>query len=169
LIVLILALAGGAFVASLYKQLRDSENHIGVIIERAHDAFISMNSGGAVTEWNKEAEATFGWTREEIVGQSMEERIIAPSARNSFHRMLADSLKRGESQASNRRIEITTLHKDGHEFPAELSIAANRLGKHHIFTSFLRDITQRKLYVEQIQQQQSELEVRNREIERANH
>jgi two-component system cell cycle sensor histidine kinase/response regulator CckA len=44
----------------------------------------------------------------------------------------------------NRRIEITAVHKDGHEFPVEISVSPARIGEAYIFSAFVRDITERR-------------------------
>jgi signal transduction histidine kinase len=44
----------------------------------------------------------------------------------------------------NKRIEITALHSDGHEFPIELAITPMKFGASWTFSAFLRDITERK-------------------------
>lgn len=44
----------------------------------------------------------------------------------------------------NTRTEITALHRDGHEFPAELTLSPLRLGRTYLFNSFIHDISERK-------------------------
>ena len=44
----------------------------------------------------------------------------------------------------NKRIEITALHRDGREFPVELTISARERDGQHVFNGFLHDITDRK-------------------------
>ena len=50
----------------------------------------------------------------------------------------------GEGPILNSRIEITGLHRDGHEFPVELSITAVNTAGEYEFSGFIRDITQQK-------------------------
>ena len=37
----------------------------------------------------------------------------------------------------NRRIEIEALHRDGHEFPVEMTVSALRVGEQYVFNAFL--------------------------------
>ena len=53
-------------------------------------------------------------------------------------------LATGEGPVLNQRIEITSLHRDGHEFPIELSITPLKMAGKHEFTAFIRDITDQK-------------------------
>jgi diguanylate cyclase (GGDEF)-like protein/PAS domain S-box-containing protein len=50
----------------------------------------------------------------------------------------------------NSRVRITAVHKDGREVPVELSIGALRHDGAYHATAFLRDITERVLYEQQI-------------------
>ncbi len=48
---------------------RRSEDHFRSILDTAQDAFISIDADDRITFWNKQAEATFGWTRETVLGR----------------------------------------------------------------------------------------------------
>jgi PAS domain S-box-containing protein len=124
--------------------LRASEERTRLIVEAALDAVITMDRAGLVSGWNPRAEATFGWTRQEILGRSLADTIIPESYREAHHRGLARYLQTGEGPVLNRRIEITALHRDGHEMPVELSITPLQ-GDHSVtFAAFVRDITDRQ-------------------------
>src|SRR5439155_24490314 len=41
-------------------------------------------------------------------------------------------------------VELPALHRDGHEFPAELSIWHTSSGRKYLFNAFVRDISERK-------------------------
>ena len=172
LLVAVLAIGAGGFVASLYKKLRDAEIQSSFIIEKANDAFISMDSHGVITEWNPQAEKMFGWTRSEAIGKRVEDTVIPSDSRGNHRRGLTEFLKTGQSQILNKLIEITAIHRDGHQFPVELSISPIRQGKRHTFHAFLRDITARreadngiKRLNEDLQRRSADLEQINRELE----
>ena len=168
LLIMGLALAAGSFIASVYKQLRDAEQLTAVVIEQAHDAFISINEDGVITEWNREAESTFGWTRAEALGRELDQMILPESMRERHRLGIAHFLSSGESALFNRRLELSALHRDGQEFPVEVSISPIRLGSHYIFAAFLRDITEQKHTQVRMEAHSRELESRNQEIEHAN-
>src|SRR5258707_6003251 len=167
LIVIGLVVAGGGVVASLHRRLRDREHYNRLIVERAQDAFISMDSNGLVTEWNPEATRTFGWSRAEAVGRKVEDLIIPLSLRERHTEGLRRSLIAGEGPLLNRRTSIIALHKDGHEFPAEISISPVLIGSSYIFNIFLRDVTETKRAQRQIEEQNRQLEVHSLEVQRA--
>lgn len=166
-VVIAFAVGGGGFVANLYSQLKDSEQQTRLVIEKAHDAFIAMDSKGKITEWNPQAEKTFGWSKDEAKGRLLEELIIPEAVREQHHRGLEHFLRTGEGPLLNRSIETMALRRSGEEFPVQLSISPARHGAGIVFNSFLRDITESKRYQERIETQNRELDQRNREVERA--
>src|SRR5207302_4059056 len=56
--------------------VRSSEERLRSTIETANDAFVAMDEGGVITEWNRQAEATFGWSRDEAVGLRLTDTIM---------------------------------------------------------------------------------------------
>ncbi|MCA1699233.1 MAG: PAS domain S-box protein, partial [Actinobacteria bacterium] len=95
------------------------------ILERAHEAFISIDAGGFITDWNPQAEATFGWSREEAVGRVLSDTIIPLRYRGDHLRGLERFLETGEGPLLEQRIEIEALHRDGYELPIELTISVH--------------------------------------------
>jgi len=53
-------------------------------------------------------------------------------------------LDTGQAAVLNKRIELVALHRDGHEFPIELSITPIRTDGVLAFSAFVRDIAERK-------------------------
>jgi PAS domain S-box-containing protein len=125
-------------------ELESSERRSQQILETARDAFVGMDSRGAIVDWNAQATATFGWPREEVVGQLLSSIIIPERYRAAHEKGFRHFLASGEGPVLNTRIEITALHRDGREFPVELTISAMQWGQNHQFTAFLRDITEHK-------------------------
>lgn len=134
-----------------------SEQRNRLIVDSALDAVVTINSGGVITGWNGQAEKTFGWTQDEAMARPVDE-IILPERFRAAHRAgLARYLATGEARVLNQRIELEALHRDGHEFPVELSITPVRMGEAIAFTAFVRDITDRKLAASKLQAQRDRL------------
>jgi diguanylate cyclase (GGDEF)-like protein/PAS domain S-box-containing protein len=124
-------------------ELESSRRHH-QIIETSLDAFIEMDSDGLITDWNAQAETTFGWSRSEAIGQTLSQMIIPHCYREAHTQGLQRFLTTGEGPVLNKRVEITALHRDGTEFPIELSISAIIWSERRLFSAFVRDVTEQK-------------------------
>ena len=124
--------------------LLESEARTRLIITSALDAVITMDVEGKVVEWNPQAAAIFGWSREETVGKPLANTIIPLQHRESHRQGLKRFLETGEGPVLNKRIELTAMRKDGSEFPVEISITHLKQSKGSAFSAFVRDITERK-------------------------
>jgi PAS domain S-box-containing protein len=126
-------------------RLAESEARARLIVDTAHDAFIGMNSSGAIVAWNAQAEATFGWTREEAVGRNLAETIIPPAFREAHNAGMRRFHDTGEAPVVNQRLELTAVHRSGREFPIELTITSPMaVEQGYFFGAFLRDISARR-------------------------
>lgn len=126
------------------EALNESRMRDRLLVESALEAIITMNDEGFIEDWNPQAQIIFGWLREEAVGKSLAELIIPPSLRVKHREGLLRFLSTGKARILNRHIEITALHRNGHEFPVELTVVPMREGGRFRFSGFLRDLTQRK-------------------------
>src|SRR6266566_7533397 len=126
------------------EALRESEAHKGAVFDTALDSIITMDHTGRIVEFNPAAERTFGYRRDEVVGQNMAELIIPPSLHERHKRGLAHYLATGEGAVMDRRIEIVAMRQDGSEFPIELAVTRVPKEGFPLFTGTIRDITERK-------------------------
>ena len=133
--------------------LRGSEERLRLIIETASYAFIGMDDSGSVVEWNQQAERIFGWAREEALDQQLDELIIPPAQRDAHRAGMKHYLATGEGPILSKRIEVTALHRDGREFPVDLTIWPVRAAGKLRFSALVDDITVRKQLEEQLRQQ----------------
>jgi PAS domain S-box-containing protein len=137
----------GQFVArrQAEAEVRASESRLRAMLEAALDAVVTIDHRGRVLGWNHAAETTFGYRSDEAVGQEMADLIVPPSLRNAHRRGLARFLETEHPVVLDRRLELTGLHKNGTEFPVELTITRIGLPGPPTFTGYLRDISDRKL------------------------
>jgi diguanylate cyclase (GGDEF)-like protein/PAS domain S-box-containing protein len=125
------------------EAIRGNERRIRLILDTASDAFIEIDETGVIKTWNHQAERTFGWAREEVLGRRLAETIIPLQYRAAHERGLNNFLVTGVGPALHKPMELSALHKDGHEFPVELTIWPVRFGSGWSFIAFVRDITER--------------------------
>ncbi|HEY1420010.1 MAG TPA: PAS domain S-box protein [Candidatus Dormibacteraeota bacterium] len=126
--------------------LARSEAHLRLIVDTALSAVVTMDESGAITAWNRRAESTFGWKADEVVGRNMAEVIIPESLRSAHREGIQRYMATGEGPVVGKVLELAALHRNGHEFPVELSISqpAAHEGGGVTFVGFIRDITDRK-------------------------
>jgi diguanylate cyclase (GGDEF)-like protein/PAS domain S-box-containing protein len=124
--------------------LRGSEERLRAVIETAGDAFIGMDDAGLVTEWNRQAETAFGWSRDEALGKPVADLIIPVRFRSAHRRGLRRFLDTRKTAILGQRLELCALDRDGREFPVELSVWATQVGSTYAFSAFVHDISERK-------------------------
>jgi two-component system sensor histidine kinase/response regulator len=133
-----------------FSVLESSEERLRLIFNTALDAVITMNAEGRITNWNSEAEKTFGWSSEEALGQRLYDLIIPVRYRGAHEQGLQRFLGTGEGMMLRQRTEITALHRDGHEFPIEVATSPVKFGGQWIFSNFMRDIAEHKRAQEEL-------------------
>ncbi|RYH71043.1 MAG: PAS domain S-box protein [Alcaligenaceae bacterium] len=95
---------------------------LNTVLSSAQDAFLSIDAAGLITDWNAEAEATFGWSFAEAKGRPMHELIIPQDQREAHLLGIARLQQTGDGPVLRKRFEVLAVHRDGHEVPVELSV-----------------------------------------------
>ena len=129
--------------------LRNSEARTRMVIDSARDAFIAMDAGGKIVDWNPQAQEMFGFSREQALGKSPALTIIPQQHRLNFEQGLARFLQTGDGPFMGKRIELTAVHQDGREFPVEMVVSPARIENAWFFFAFIHDITQRRRVAEE--------------------
>jgi PAS domain S-box-containing protein len=114
------------------------------VLATAHDAFVSIDAGGEIIAWNARAETLFGWPAAIAVGRSLARTIIPPARRAAHAAGLERFLSTGDARIFNKRLEMTARHRDGTEFPVDMTITPLRLGGTYSFNAFMADATERR-------------------------
>ncbi len=133
------------------------------VLDTALDPVVVMDTEGMVIGWNVHSENCFGWTWDEARGQRLSNLIIPPEFRAGHEGGRVHYLATGEAPVLDRRIEVSALHRDGHEFPVELSVTASEQFGDKLFIGFIRDISDRKEEAERQQRilQESDHRIKN--------
>ena len=138
-----IAVEMGLSIHAKELEVKASEERMRLIFDNALDAVVMMDAAGLITGWNPQAEKTFGWKKEEVLGNSLSETIIPPQFRAEHERGLKHFLATGSGPLFNKRIEFSAIHRDGREFPVELSVSPLITQNGPSFSAFVRDITKR--------------------------
>jgi PAS domain S-box-containing protein len=117
-----------------------------LILDAALDAVIAIDDTGCITEWNPQAQAVFGWRRDEVLGRRLSETIVPPEFREQHLAGLRRYLDTGQGRVLNRRLEIEGLHRSGERVPVELAITPITQSDGKVgFSAFVRDISARHM------------------------
>ena len=115
------------------------------ILSTSADAIVSIDESQRITMFNRGAEKTFGYSRDEILGRPLE--WLIPERFRALHREHVVGFAAGPGTArrmNDRGAEIIALRKNGEEFPAEASISKLDVDNQTILTVVLRDVTEHK-------------------------
>ena len=136
-------------------ELHKHQERIQAILDNSYDAFISLDSKMRITDWNKQAEETFGRTKAEVLGRNM--AIIIPHhLRRQYLRQTEKVFNQSDASILKLSSEITAAHKDGREFPVEIGFFRVRENTDYSFCAFLRDISERQRFKEELERQVQE-------------
>lgn len=145
-------------VRPLLAQLVREQRRTRIILENSNDAFVAIGVDGCITDWNTQAERTFGWSAAEAIGRDLAGLIIPPALRNAHNDGFARFAKTGAGKLVNTRIEVMALRRDGQEIPVELSVASFHNGSGYVANAFMRDITERRRLAAEVSARATELE-----------
>ncbi|MBT7953074.1 MAG: PAS domain S-box protein [Gammaproteobacteria bacterium] len=142
------------------QELQNSETRAHSIIDNAPDGIIVIDEKGIIQSFSPSAGRIFGYDSDEVLGENI--KMLMPEPFHSEHDgYLERYLRTGEARIVGTNREVIGLHKDGTEFPMDLSVGEALLGNGHIFTGTVRDITKQKQMQEKITQAKEEAESAN--------
>lgn len=139
------------------QRLRESEQRLRSVLEHSYDAFISVDETEAIVEWNRAAETTFGWRRHEVLGRAMSEVIVPPQLRGPHRTGMQRYFGTGDSQVLDQRLQLPALHRNGQQFPVEMTISVVQVGTQRLFNAFLHDISDRLAAEERLRSSEQHL------------
>jgi PAS domain S-box-containing protein len=142
------------FYQSLVIKNNSSKLH-SALIAASLDAVITIDERSAVIEFNESAEAMFGYSRVEALGQSIGALIVPEALRARHEEGFRRYSQSGEPRVLGQRLELQAMRKDSSEFPVELTLRQVDLIGRRLVTAYIRDLTaQRNAEREIIQQRE---------------
>jgi diguanylate cyclase (GGDEF)-like protein/PAS domain S-box-containing protein len=116
-----IATRGAAVTRAPNPALEMAARHYQAIIDSSEDAIIGKTLGGVVTSWNRGAQTIFGYTEQEMLGQSL--LTLFPPERVDEERFILERILLGEAV---QHFETVRIHKDGHRVHVSVSISPIR-------------------------------------------
>ena len=149
LVVVLLAMVGTLFefIRRERRQAKEKALIAGrmtSIIETAIEGVVAIDADGKIIEFNPAAEAIFGYSVSEALGQQLSDLLFPQSFRRKFGTALSRLKTNVDHPAlSGGTIEIEACRKSGEVFPAEISVSASDGETGQMYFAFVRDISER--------------------------
>jgi PAS domain S-box-containing protein len=145
--------AEGILVTAAIRNIsvrKDAEKRMALIddryrglLETAADAMVVSDSRGQILLINAETERVFGYSREELIGQTIE--VLIPEAFRKGHpQHRQDYNAHPRTRLIGESLELRGLRKDRTEFPIEIMLSPMKSAEGTLVTAAIRDITERK-------------------------
>ncbi len=158
LIVLCFFLIFGSHVQYAARKQREQEEVLHAtqeryrtLVETSTDAIISVNEEMQVVQWNRAATDLFGFSKELMVGKPID--VLIPEKFKQKHQEgVRRFLDTGEARFVGKTAEYEGLRKDGTTRPIELSLSADKNTGSWIFTSIIRETTERRQALEALRE-----------------
>ncbi len=131
---------------SLEKKLAETYNYIENIIKNSADGIATFDLDAKVVTWNKACEKIYGYKYEEVLGKTILNTVPEkhlPEWKKIYHGVLQGK--------TYENIEVERIRKDGKIINLLLTVSPiqNLEGKVIGISSFIRDITEKKLLEKQ--------------------
>jgi PAS domain S-box-containing protein len=128
-------------LAQVRREIGESQAHLAAIVASSDDAILSKTLEGIVTSWNAAAERMFGYTAQEMIGQSL--RRIIPADRQHEEDVILARLAAGTRVDHFETVRVGKAGK-----PIEVSVTISPVKDSHGriigASKIVRDITERK-------------------------
>ena len=125
------------------KRRRAGDARFEAVLEGAPDSIVGVSPEGRIVFVNREAERSFGYAREELIGAPVE--ILVPERfreRHAFHR--AGYAARPTRRPMGAGLDLVGRRRDGSEFPIEISLSPVDGDPALRVTAVIRDVTERR-------------------------
>ena len=130
-----------------------------LIVEGAQDAIIFADPDGIIRLWNSGAEAIFGYSAEEALGQTLD-LIVPEKLRERHWEGYRQVMATGVTRYGSELLAVPALNKDDSRMSVEFTIVllSDDAGKPVGTAAIMRDVTERW-------QKEKELKKRLKELE----
>jgi PAS domain S-box-containing protein len=150
------------------EQRKKAEEKFRNLLESAPDSMVIVNEQGIIQLVNAQTVKMFGYTRDEMMGEEVNR--LMPLQYDDFKQLPDAGLGRTEKE------ELVGIHKDGSQFPIEISLGPLVTEEGLLISAAIRDISEKKLMEKtireanmtlekKVQQRTAELERKNKELE----
>ena len=159
----------GMLVSASVRDITDRkkiEAKFEALLEAAPDAIVAVDGEGIIRLLNRQAEALFGYAREELIGGQLD-LLVPDGVRGAHPRHRASYFANPSTRPMGAGLELAARRKDGTEFPVDISLSALGTEDGTLVSAAVRDITDRKRAEEERGLLEAQLQQAQRDEERA--
>ncbi len=124
---------------NLQLALASSEGRVRSIVATTLDAVVAVDERGRIREFNRSAEALFGWSPEEVIGLPLAEVLIPAHLRAGYYAAVDRTVATGTSKFLGQRRRVGVLHKRGEVVDVDAIVFRMEIDGATWFTAFLRE------------------------------
>ena len=135
--------------AAAEAELHRSLDAYSTLVGLCHAAVISAGPDGRVRSWNPAAETLLGYKTSEAIGLAIVD-LVPERLRDQHREGFQRHVRSPAAEPFGRTLNTEALCKDGREVPVEVSVAVGRQGNDQVFTAVVRDMTERRLVMEKL-------------------
>lgn len=139
-------LAGLLFIRIGNPLISSAEiNHtqLQTILNTIVDGVITCDKNGEITSFNGAAEYIFGYTEAEVLHKNIS-TLVPTDLEQKHQKLILGQNQRSMHGVTGINREVAGQRKDGDTFPIDIAISKNVLNGEVVFTSIVRDISERK-------------------------
>jgi len=144
-------------------QLKEREHQYQLIFNATAEAIITFERDGTITSVNDKTELLFGYPRDELLGAHMS--LLMPEQEWLSQQKCITYIDTDIPTSFSQRRELTAVHKDRSRFYMDMAINRFEYHEKSAFVAVMRDITERKITFQQLQESQIELKNHISELE----
>jgi PAS domain S-box-containing protein len=128
--------------------IRESQAMFQGLFEHSPDAVVVVDAEGHIRRVNAQFERLFGYPRDQILGQPMEQ-LLPERLRSQHVGHRSAYLYEPRTRPMGANLELYGRRSDGTEFPVDIMLSPMQLGGTSLVLGVIRDVTERKLAEQQ--------------------